>query len=191
MTPSHRMIRSVRRPLKGLALGAALFGVAACTTSGTQPFEGIGFREARFEEVSAMRDYRKCRDQALELDRQARTSGSTGQYLTSAQILEKCEAELGPNGNGIAVEERMRAYALSVQNNIKGGDVEQAQKNLQRFKAAFPKNDLYYSDGSSFIATMETLLGQVEPWRYDEYAALNVNGAFKSEMRRIQYWKRK
>ena len=41
------------------ALALAFFGLAACVTNGaTTAYEGIGFREARFNEISAMRTYR-------------------------------------------------------------------------------------------------------------------------------------
>ena len=173
-------------------LGLALVGLAACTTTGSpDPLEGIGFREARYEQITALRDYRACRDEALELDRQARATGSTGAYLSSAELLEKCEANLGPEAQGVAVDERIRAYALSIQNRFKGGDVEGARANFDRFKAAFPDQDIYFADGSSYTATMESLLGRKAAWTFGEFAALNVNTTLKSEMRRLNYWKSK
>ena len=183
--------KTVRRlaPRAG-AVVLALFGLAACVTNGaTTAYEGIGFREARFNEVSAMRTYRACRDEAVALDEQARANGSKGHYLASAQLLEKCESELGAEGRGVAVDERMRAYALSVQNYIKGGDVEGATANFDRFKRAFPDKDLYYPGGASFRETMEVLLGNKEPSELGRFAGLNVNGDLKSEMRRVRYWK--
>ncbi len=175
-------------------VGAAAFlglTLAACANNGASIGEGIGFREARFEQITLMRDYRKCRDQGFELDRKARNSGSTGTYLASAQVLEKCEASIGTDGSGIARNERMRAVALSVQNYFKGGDVEHSRNNFDKFKAKFPDHDLYYPDGSSFIVTMDALLGRKERWTFGEFSALNVNSDFKGEMRRMLYWKNK
>ena len=173
------------------AAAAALLALAACNlNSGLNPGEGIGFRQARFEEISAMREYRQCRDDAVELDTQARTTGNVGRYIASAKLLEKCEAELGPEAAEVAPEERMRAYALSVQNYLKGGDVEKAAANFERFKEAFSGNDLYYADGSSFIETMEVMLGRKKPSALGQYAALNVSQTLKGEMHRIRYWKR-
>lgn len=182
--------KTVRRlaPRAG-AVALALFGLAACVTNGaTTAYEGIGFREARFNEVSAMRTYRACRDEAVALDEQARASGSKGRYLASAQLLEKCESELGAEGRGVAVDERMRAYALSVQNYFKAGDMDKARANLGSFRRAFPENELYYADGSSFTETMELLLGQRD--LKGGFAMLNVNDELKDEVLRIDYWGR-
>jgi len=164
--------------------------LAACApTMNNDALEGIGYRQARFEQISAMRDYRRCRDEGIELDRKARTSGAIGTYLASARVLEKCEAALGPDADGIALDERMRGYALSVQNYFKGGDVEHARENFDRFKKRFPDNDFYYPDGTSFVLTMEALLGRKERWTFGEFSALNINDSLKSEMRRVLYWK--
>ena len=182
--------KTIRRliPRAG-ALALAMFGLAACVTNGaTTAYEGIGFREARFNEISAMRTYRACRDEAVALDEQARADGSRGRYLASAQLLEKCESELGAEGRGVAVDERMRAYALSVQNYFKAGDMDKSRANLARFHQAFPENDLYYADGSSFTETMELLLGQRD--LQGRFALLNVNDEVKDEVLRIDYWRR-
>ncbi|MEE8515420.1 MAG: hypothetical protein V3T02_02160 [Alphaproteobacteria bacterium] len=185
---SRNCVAQLRRI--GTAAIAALT-LAACANNGALIGEGIGFREARFEQISLMREYRKCRDQGFELDRKARNSGSTGTYLASAQVLEKCEASIGTDGNGIARDERMRAVALSVQNYFKGGDVEHSRNNFDKFKGKFPDHDLYYPDGSSFIVTMDALLGRKEHWTFGEFSALNVNSTLKGEMRRMLYWKNK
>ena len=171
------------------ALAFVFFGLAACVTNGdTTAYEGIGFREARFNEISAMRDYRQCRDEAVALDGQARADGSRGRYLASAQLLEKCESELGSEARGVAIDERMRAYALSVQNYFKAGDMDRARANLARFRQAFPQNDLYYADGSSFTETIELLLGQRD--LKGSFAMLNVNDELNDEVLRIDYWRR-
>jgi hypothetical protein len=176
---------------RGVAVAAILLAVSACTMNGqSNPMEGIGFREARFEEISAMQQYRQCRDDALALDEQARSSGNAGRYLASARLLEKCESGLGPEVSGIAEEERMRAYALGVQNYLKGGDIEQASANFDTFKKAYDGKDLYFHDGSSFIETMSALLGQKKDTDFGRFAMLNVNETLKGEMRRVRYWKR-
>ena len=72
--------KTIRRliPRAG-ALALAMFGLTACVTNGaTTAYEGIGFREARFNEISAMRTYRACRDEAVALDELARADGSRG-----------------------------------------------------------------------------------------------------------------
>jgi hypothetical protein len=183
-----QLIPAVRRTV---FLGLALAGLSACATDVTDPLEGIGYRQARFEQISMMREYRHCRDQGVELDRKARSSGASGTYLASARVLEKCETSLGPDAAGIARDERMRTYALSVQNYFKGGDVESARDNFGKFKTQFADYDFYYPDGTSFVTTMEALLGQRERWTFGEFSALNINDGLKSEMRRVLYWKNK
>jgi hypothetical protein len=176
---------------RGVALTAAMLALAACNLNGqVNPMEGIGFRDARFEEISAAREYRSCIGDAIELDEQARASGNTGRYLASAQLLEKCEAQMGPEMSGVNEDERIRAYALSVQNYLKGGDIEHAANNFEKYQEAFPGKDLYFADGSSFIQTMKLLLGQKAAPSYGQFAALNVNDELKAEMRRVRYWKR-
>ena len=172
-------------------LGAALVSITACNTlNGNQEqAEGIGYRTARFEEITAMREYRECADQAIQLDEQARMTKSAAKYLASANLITKCEASIGPDAADVAVEERMRTYGLSIQNYLKGGDIVQARANLQNFEQAFPNNDLYFADGTSFTETMSALLGQEPDASMGQYSMLNVNNDLKSEMRRVNYWK--
>ena len=172
-------------------VGLALVSATACNTLNGQgnPAEGIGFREARFQEISAMREYRDCRDEALALDEQARISRSAAKYLASARLLEKCEANLGAEARDVATAERMRAYGLSIQNYIKGGDLNAAQGNFEKLTAAFPGKDLYFDDGTSFIETMSALLGHESGHSFGPYSMLNVSADLKSEMRRVNYWK--
>ena len=182
--------RTPHRSPRRLALSVAgcLTLVACVSGPNTEMMEGIGFREARYNQIALMRQYRECRNEGLELDKRARISGSAGTYLASARVLEKCETGIGPDGAGLAVDERMRAYALSIQNNFKGGDVEKARTVLDRYKERFSGQDLYYPDGTSFLSTMDSLLGRKEKWSFGEFAALNVNATLKGEMRRLLHW---
>ena len=180
---------ATRARILGLAATLALLAGCSSDKASYDP-GGIGFHEARYAEVSAMRDFRGCFDEALGLDSQARSSGDLGRYLASARVLENCESNLGPEANGVSQEERMRAYGLTIQNYLKGGDTAAARRNLERFRQAFPDNDLYYADGASFRATMEVLLGQRDTKEFGQFAVLNVSGALKDEMRRLHHWKR-
>ena len=162
--------------------------VSACMAQTNQAYEGIGYREARFAEISAMRDYRECRDQALELDKQARKNGTPSRYLASARIIDKCESELGSTANKIGEEERIRAYALSVQNYFKGGDVVRARANLEKLKNGFPGKDLYLADGSSFIETMEFILSLKSSSTLYDLTLANVNEDLRTEFKRFNYW---
>lgn len=186
-TPSNALSRIGRIGL----LGAALVSITACNTlNGNQEqAEGIGYRTARYEEITAMREYRECSAQAIQLDDQARMTKSAAKYLASANLITKCEASLGPEAADVAVEERMRTYGLSIQNYLKGGDIVQARANLQQFEQAFPNKDLYFADGTSFTESMGALLGQENEASMGKYSILNVNNDLKSEMRRVNYWK--
>jgi hypothetical protein len=176
------------------AVPVVLLGVlGACSMNGVGsggPDTGIGFREARFTEIAAMREYRSCRDEAVALDTQARKTGSQAQYLQSAKLIAKCDTALGPEMAGVAVEERMRAYALGVQNRLKGGDVAGARAGLETFKSAYGGHDLYYPDGTSFTETMELVLGLRDRTAVGQFSIANVNGDLKAELRRARYWKR-
>lgn len=171
----------------------ALVALTACTmdmASTKAPEGGIGFRQARFEDIAAMREYRQCRDEGVALDEQARVAGSAARYLASARLLESCESRLSPAVAQSALDERMRAYGLSIQNYVKGGDIAAAQANLEKFKVAFAGYDLYYPDGSSFIETMELLVGQRDRAEIGQLSMLNVSDSLKSELRRARYWTR-
>ena len=167
----------------------ALTALAACTTMGSVPNEGIGFREARFVEISAMREWRKCKADALKLDTQARRNDAPARYLASARLLQGCESRLGPEVSGIAPDERMRAFALGIQNQFKGGDVAAARSSLENYRKAHDDHDLYFADGSSFVETMELLLGLRDRTDVGELSMVNVSDTLKSELRRVRYWK--
>lgn len=178
---------------RGLAAATLLslgVGLSACVTQPPSFGEGIDYREQRYSEIQAMRDYRACRDHALELDREAQMNFDPAKYLASARMIEKCESQLGPDVADIATDERMRAYALSIQNHLKGGDVEQARVNLDKFTSTFGGRDLYFADGSSFVDTMEVLLGQRGAGSLGRYSDANVNRDLKSELRRVRHWER-
>ncbi len=178
-----------RSPLLVLALVVAAGGLSACQN--TRAAEGIGFRQARFEKMHAQANYRRCVDEAVEIDATARTSGgATAQYLASARLLERCEKDLGHYADGSMDEERMRAYALSVQNYLKGGDIAAARTNLEELNEAFPHRDLYYPDGSSFRDSMSLLLGTEDPGTKIALNTYNISRELRSELLRARHWKR-
>jgi hypothetical protein len=185
-----RILQStLRRRMAALSmLGIAAIATSACVTSPSPLSEGIGFREARHAEIAAMRDYRTCRDHALDIDQEARIKGEPAKYLASARMIETCESGLGPDTAEIAREERMRAYALTVQNYFKGGDVKKARENLEKFETAYAGDDLFYADGSSFTETMQVLLGMSGRSAIGRHSEANVNRQLKMELRRVSYW---
>lgn len=182
-----------RLPAKKLALASLmLVGLTACQMNGAaNPLEGAGFREARFKQVVAIQAFQDCRSQGLELDQQARSRGSAGAYVNSARVLESCGNNLPAGSTGVSADERIRVDALATLNYLRGGDIEKARQNLNRLQTTYPDRDLYYADGSSFTATMETLLGRIDATSFGQFATLNVNESAKREMRRVIYWKNK
>jgi len=166
----------------------AIVGLSACQSMSLPQAEGIGYREARFVEISAMHKWRKCRDDALVLDKQARAQGSPAKYLASADLITSCEADVGPDAAQVAEDERMHAYAISIEDYLKGGDISKARTNLKNFKTHFSGQDLYLTDGSSFIQSMEILLGLKSHTAAGEFALANINAEMKSELRRANYW---
>ena len=181
-------------PIKKLgALALVGLSLSACNvTMGTQQnaAEGIGFRQARFAEMSAMKTWRDCRDEAFALDKSARVKGLASQYLASAKAIEACEANTGSEISGLNQEERMRTVAIASLNYLKGGDMDRARSSFQNFKQHFGSVDLRFSDGTSYTETMSMLLTMSEPTSIGAFSMANVNPALKSELRRTRYWKR-
>lgn len=183
------MNQNSRRRARLLVCALVSTSVFALVSCAAHQGEGIGFREARFNEMSAVRDWQSCRDEAMGLDRQAHDEASSARYLAAAALLEKCES--GVSGDAkVSADERVRSYALAVQDYIKGGDIPKARETLSKLKAAFPGSDLYYANGASFISTMEFLVGERDRTAVGVLDITNVDDDFKSEMRRAQYWKR-
>ena len=181
---------NITKRIAGLSIGMlTLVGCNMNTTS--NPLKEAGFRQARFQEVMRIEAFDECKDEALTLDRQARSRESTGAYLTSATIMQKCNTDLSGDTRGVAESTRMRVGALATLNFLKGGDAEKARHSLEQFKTSFPKKDLYFTDGSSFVQTTELLLGNSGKIGFGRFSTMNVNTDVKNEMRRLSHWKNK
>lgn len=174
------------------AVGITLAALSACTLNGTaNPIEEAGFRQSRYQEMMRIDGFEGCRVEALAMDRQARSRDSQGTYLTSAIIMEKCEADLAGKARGVPQNQRMQLGALATVNFLKGGDAEKARQALATFKTNFPEQDLYFGDGSSFVQTAELLMARTEDIGFGAFATMNVNSGLKDEMRRLTHWKNK
>lgn len=191
MPANQGRTRQQRLKRTGMIVGAIAL-LAACSTNGNNaPVNDVSFRESRFEQMQSIQAFESCRDEGLMLDSQARSRASAGAFLNSARVLDGCTEELGTAASSVPQTERMRLDALAVTNYFKGGDVEQARRSFDAFKADHAGSDLYFGDGSSFIQTTEILLGRSAPMSFGRFAALNVNDDVKREMRRINHWKDK
>ncbi len=175
-------------PKAGLASLALLLGACQLTTN-TDPTAGLEFRAKRYAQFEQKQAFETCRDEALKRDENARNQASTGAYLTSARVAEKCGTLLDHDSGVVSKDEQMRLSSLVVINYFKGGDVEQARRSFDVFKNRYPGHDLYFAGGSSFIASTEALLGRTDEWTFGELAELNVNDDLKREIRRMHHWK--
>ena len=166
--------------------------LAACTTTNDVNLAGTAaFRVDRYEEMQRIQGFEQCSQEGLTLDAQARSRASTGAFLSSARVLERCIADVSASADAVPRRERMRIHALATVNYFKGGDIEAARRSLDAFKVNHPGQDLYFGDSTSFIETVEVLLGRTEGIRLGQFAVLNVDDNIKREIRRMNYWKSK
>lgn len=192
MTLDFQLTQPAKIMRRAATLTGAVLLLGACSMIGnSDPLNDLSFRESRFEQMQAIKAFEDCRDEGLTLDSQARSRASAGAFLNSARVLDGCDVNLGSAASAVPKDERMRIYALATLNYFKGGEVEQARRSFEGFKASYPDNDLYFADGSSFTETTEVLLGRTDPISFGQFAALNVNKRVKSEMRRLNHWKDK
>ena len=135
------------------------------------------------------REYNSCVSDGLMFDSKAAISKENSQslYGKSANILSKCDEILGNYNITVNEELRMQTYALSIQNYLKAGNLKLASNNLNKFKNKFSK-DLIYSDGSSFIENMDTILDFSNEKNGLDVAIKNSNRKIKSELKRAWYW---
>lgn len=135
------------------------------------------------------REYNSCVSDGLMFDSKAAISKENSQslYGKSANILSKCDEILGNYNITVNEELRMQNYALSIQNYLKAGNLKLASNNLNKFKNKFSK-DLIYSDGSSFIENMDTILDFSNEKNGLDVAIKNSNRKIKSELKRAWYW---
>jgi len=180
---------SSRRKTSTGAAAFVLITLAGCVPATTGGAEGIGFRQARFEEISAMRQYRDCVDDAYQVAEDAGRNRQAAGYRTSARIIEKCEADLGPEAKNLAQEERMQAYAVGILNYVKAGDIQKAQANLETFKSTYAGYDLYLPSGASFVDTATVLTGKSTAVPRSKMAMMNLSQDLRAEMQRARFWK--
>jgi hypothetical protein len=169
-----------------IALG--VLGITACQqtvlTASTPTTSVID----RANEMQNLLNFDSCLSNGLEQDALAAASDERGQYLASAKTLSSCESKLRDSASLVATEKRMQAKALTVQNFIKGGDIQAARLALTDFETSFNSADLIYADGSSFTDTMRALLYRFDDRVSYKLASLNARRKVKDEVRRAWYW---
>ena len=142
----------------------------------------------RANEMQNLLNFDSCLSNGLEQDAQAAASDERGQYLASAKTLSSCDSKLRDSASLVATEKRMQAKALTVQNFIKGGDIQAARLALTDFETSFNSADLIYADGSYFTDTMRALLYRFDDRVSYKLASLNARRKVKDEVRRAWYW---
>jgi len=171
-----------------LILGCSLAVGGCLGQTATPDGEGIDYRRARHAQLSAIRDYRACRDHGLELDRAA-APRQQGRSLAVARILEGCERDLGTHAGVVSAEERMQALAVAVLARLRGGDPEGAAAALARMRDGFPDRDLYFADGSSFRDSVEAVLQSGRSGATSSTVAANLSAPLAAELRRLEEWR--
>ena len=115
-------MKSLSVPL--IALGA--LGLAACQQTVLTSSAPTTSVIERANEMQNVLNFDSCLSNGLEQDKQAAASDERSQYLASAKTLSSCDAKLRESASLVAIEQRMQAKALAIQNFIKGGDIRAA-----------------------------------------------------------------
>ena len=171
-------------------LGVAAMMTACSPVAPSGQANVIDFHQNRLGDLQVISGFDRFVTEGIERDRMARENGDSAQFLSSAKILEGCEYSVIDGTHLVSEEQRMKAYALSIQNYLIGGDVAKAKVNLEKFKTAFGGKDLIYADGTSFLDTYEALFSYTKSDKKSllNLASLNAKPSVKDEIRRIWYW---
>ena len=170
-----------------LAASAVLF--SACQLNTPNLSAGIDHRTERYDDIITQKTFNDCKQEGHAFDRQASEQRRRELYLASAEKLLSCDGALGENAYLIDVQDRMKTYALGIQNKVKGGDVKGASTALQKFKTYFGGMDLIYENGASFTESYTALLrsnGDADQLRL---SSLNAMPQVKKEVKRIWHWR--
>lgn len=172
-------------------LAASSLLLSACQLNTPNLTAGIDHRTERFDDIITQKTFMDCKQEGHAFDRQASEQNRQELYLASAEKLLSCESNLGQNAHLIDVQDRMKTYALGIQNKVKGGDVNGASVAFQKFKSYFAGMDLIYENGSSFSASYTALLGANGDADQLKLASINAKPQVKKEVRRIWHWRTK
>ena len=156
------------------------------TTSGMS--SSNEYRLERYNDIRTTSNYNECRKTAFSLDENA--SKDVSKYLASAEHFEKCDRLIQDNNQLVDKNVRLKSIAMSVQNYIKGGDMNRARLMLSHFDYISDGNDLYYPDSSSFKDNMSVILNASETRSSLKLSQRNAKSKIKDEIRRTWYWQK-
>ena len=180
------MIKSYRNII---FIALSSFSLASCNISTNSQSAKIQ-NSIDYSKVNSLyRTYNKCIDNGKNFDELAskRNTAANSLYNKSAKILTDCEILIKENPYVIDENERMKNFALTIQNYIKAGNLIQASINFKDFQDTF-NNDLIYDDGSSFSENISSILEYKNANISSKFALINNSKIIRTEMKRINYW---
>lgn len=172
-----------------IILAASAILVSACQLNTPNLNASIDHRTERYEDIITQKTFNDCKQEGHTFDRQASEQNRQELYLASANKFLSCESNLGQNAHLVDIQDRMKTYALGIQNKVKGGDVNGASVALQKFKSYFSGMDLIYENGSSFSASYTALLGANGDANLLRLSSINAKPQVKKEVKRIWHWR--
>jgi hypothetical protein len=130
-----------------------------------------------------------CHSHVLQRESSISNLGDAAQQIALANAATRCieNKNFYPKhpDNQIA----MQLNALAIVNFIKAGETQNATHSLSVFRTKFPKQDLLFSDYTSFVDTATALLNY-DDLSNREIQVLNINVLLRDELKRQQYWLR-
>ena len=138
---------------------------------------------------ASLRSYDECIIEGKKFDSLAAINKdkALSLYDKSAKILTDCDYLIQNHTFLINENDRMKNIALSIQNFLKAGNLNNALKNLKEFDNIFDK-DLIYADGSSFVENIKSLLNHNNNKKSFDLELINNSKIIKTELKRIKHW---
>lgn len=172
----------------------AVTSPAPIISSSTLPTSAAHASQVSELSAAAMEQFVDCKKEGLALDESARKQKSPAQYAASARTLDLCLVEVDEYRDAVPMELRMQVHALTVLNYVKGGDIAKARLQLRAFELSYPNRDLYFSDYTSFIDSLNAVLGRphsngTSSQRVFQQRTSNINPMVSTEISRYRYWK--
>lgn len=164
-------LEPVRLCVRYLALCTVMATLTACASRGD------------LAEVSSL--FAECSDATMQF---ATLADNPAKYHQTARQALTCIDGLPYDTVGMDKTPVMQLHGVAIVNLLKSGELVQAKDELSRFKKAYPRADLMFSDGSSLVDSLDLLLGEVPIERAEKDSLVNANHELKAELRRYQYW---
>jgi hypothetical protein len=175
----------MKLPLKPVMKTAMICGLSAMFVGCANHAFIDDFGNADENEFYQSAAFDEC---ASLLSENASAANNPAKYHLTAKQAMSCLEDAPLAARGELQTSVMQVHALAIVNLVKSGQLDQAQSELSNFKQQFPRRDLMLMDGSSFVDTLELLLGEAPIEMAANGSLLNASNELKSELRRQQYW---